>query len=86
MNDYIVSTMLLVVAFIYLLPLVGVLSSQQLIKLYGLSFTEPNLLVLMRHRAVLFGMLGVFLGYAAFVPKVQTIAFVAGLISVLSFL
>ncbi|MFO0216128.1 MAG: hypothetical protein ACK511_08930 [Burkholderiales bacterium] len=40
----------------------------------------------MRHRAVLFGLLGVFLLYAAFRPTFQPAAFVAGVVSVLSFL
>ena len=40
----------------------------------------------MRHRAVLFGILGVFLIYAAFRPAAQSAAFIAGFSSVLSFL
>jgi hypothetical protein len=40
----------------------------------------------MRHRAVLFGLLGAFLAVAAFRPPLQGIAFVAGFVSVLSFL
>jgi amino acid permease len=40
----------------------------------------------MRHRAVLFGLLGVFLVYAAFQPALQTLAFIAALVSVASFL
>lgn len=40
----------------------------------------------MRHRAVLFGLLGVFLILAAFRPAFQLSAFALGLVSVLSFL
>jgi hypothetical protein len=40
----------------------------------------------MRHRAVLFGMLGAFLIYAAFRPGVQLAALIAGAVSVISFL
>jgi hypothetical protein len=43
-------------------------------------------LILMRHRAVLFGLLGLFLAWAAFKPSLQPLAFVAGLVSVVSFL
>jgi hypothetical protein len=81
-----VSAMLLIVAVIHLLPLVGVLGADRLARLYGLSLSDPNLVLLMRHRAVLFGLLGAFLVYAAFSPNVQTLAFVAGLVSVVSFL
>jgi hypothetical protein len=83
---YLVSGTLVVVAIIHLLPLYGVLSSAQLTSLYGLEFDEPNLEILMRHRAVLFGLLGGLLLFAAFRPALQLIAFVAGFVSVLSFL
>ncbi|MDE2421001.1 MAG: phosphopantetheine adenylyltransferase [Gammaproteobacteria bacterium] len=82
----IISVLLVVVAIIHLLPLSGVLSAKRLTALYGLSFDEPNLEILMRHRAVLFGLLGVFLIYAAFKVELQPIAFVAGFVSVISFI
>lgn len=81
-----VSAMLVVVAVIHLLPLSGVLGGERLSALYGLSFNEPSLSILMRHRAVLFGLLGLFLFFAAFQPAWQTVAFIAGLVSVVSFL
>lgn len=77
---------LIVVAVIHLLPLFGVLGASRLATLYGIDCSEPNLQILMRHRAVLFGLLGVFLLYAAFVPHLQTLALIAGWVSVLSFL
>ena len=40
----------------------------------------------MRHRAVLFGLLGLFLLFAAFKPAYQPLAFIAGFVSVLSFI
>ena len=83
---YLVSAMLIVVGVIHLLPLGGVLGSGKLTSLYGLDFNEQNLEILMRHRAVLFGLLGAFMVFAAFKPAYQTIAFVGGFISVLSFL
>ena len=83
---YLVPAMLILVGLIHLLPLSGVLGSERLASLYGVSFSEPNLAILMRHRAVLFGLLGVLLILAAFRPMFRTIAFIAGLISVVSFL
>ena len=83
---YLVSAMLVVVAIIHLLPLSGVLGGERLVALYGLSFNDPNLAILMRHRAALFGLLGLFLLFAAFRPQFQAIAFIAGFVSVVSFL
>ena len=82
----VVTTALLVAAVIHLLPLVGVLGAARLEALYGLPVTDPNLAILMRHRAVLFGLLGVFLAAAAFRRALQGAAFVAGFVSVVSFL
>lgn len=78
--------MLVIVAIIHLLPLQGVLGPERLATLYGLRFDEPNLAILMRHRAVLFGLLGAFLLFAAFRPACQPPAFVAGFLSIVSFL
>jgi hypothetical protein len=83
---YLVSAMLVVVAIIHLLPLSGVIGSERLAALYGLSMDEPNLAILMRHRAVLFGLLGAFFLFAAFTASLQTAAFIAGFVSVVSFL
>jgi len=83
---YLVSAMLVVVGIIHLLPLPGLLGKERLAALYGIDFDEPNLAILMRHRAALFGLLGLFLLVAAFRPEWQGIAFVAGFTSVLSFL
>lgn len=86
---HLVTACLLIAGLIHLLPLPGVLGADRLAALYGLSgrpFDDPNLVILMRHRAVLFGLLGAFLVFAAFRPALQGIAFVAGFVSVLSFL
>jgi hypothetical protein len=76
---------LVVVGVIHLLPLSGVLGAAQLQSLYGLAFGDPNAVILMRHRAVLFGLVGLFLVYAAFRRTFQPAAFAGGLVSVVSF-
>jgi hypothetical protein len=81
-----ISILLAAVAVIHLLPLSGVLGPERLAVLYGLPFDEPSLQIMMRHRAVLFGMLGVFLLGAAFKPEWQPVAFAAGFVSTVSFL
>ena len=76
----------LVVGVIHLLPLVGVLGGERLAQLYGVDASEPNLALLLRHRAVLFGLLGALCVAAAFRPALRGLALVAGWISVASFL
>jgi hypothetical protein len=83
---YLVSASLVLAGIIHLLPLSGAMGAERLAALYGLDFNEPNLALLMRHRAVLFGLLGAFLVFAAFRPSLQPIAFIAAFVSVLSFL
>lgn len=82
---HVVSAALIVAGVIHLLPLSGALGAERLASLYGLTFDDPNLVILMRHRAVLFGLVGAFLVSAAFVPGLQPAAFVGGFVSVLSF-
>ena len=81
---HLVSAMRVIVAIIHLLPLSGVIGSERLASLYGISFDEPNIAILMRHRAVLFGLLGLFMLFAAFAPRFQVAALVIGLVSVVS--
>jgi len=83
---HLISATLIIVGIIHLLPFSGVLGAERLSLLYGTNFTDPNLIILMRHRAVLFGLLGLFLVFAAFKPTYQPLAFGAGFISVISFL
>lgn len=83
---YLVSAMLVLAGLIHLLPVSGVLGPERLAALYGLSFNEANLEILMRHRAVLFGLIGVFSLYAAVKPAFQPAAIAGSMVSVGSFL
>ena len=83
---YVVAAMLVIVGVIHLLPLSGVLGAERLTALYGVSLSDPNLVILMRHRAVLFGILGLFFIFAAVRRSMQPAAFIASFVSVLSFL
>jgi hypothetical protein len=83
---HVVTAMLVIVAIIHLLPLPGVLGTHRLESLYGIPITDHNLEILLRHRSVLFGLLGSFILVAAFHPPLQATAFVLGSISVASFL
>lgn len=83
---YVTAVLFLIPAVIHLTPLSGVLGADALARLYGLDFSEPNLQILMRHRAVLFGLLGALLLTAVFRASYRTLALWAGFASVLSFL
>jgi len=83
---HVVPAILLVVALIHLLPLAGVLGAAKLASLYGFPVQDPNLEILLRHRAVLFGLLAAFLAYAAFHRPLHGLALVAAGVSVVSFL
>jgi hypothetical protein len=83
---YVVPAVLLVVAAIHALPVIGILGASQLSRLYGLPVNDANLELVLRHRALLFGLLAAFLSYAAFKPELHRLALVAGVASVSSFL
>jgi hypothetical protein len=81
-----VSAVLLGVGVVHLLPLSGVLGGARLTALYGTTVDDPNLALLLRHRAVLFGLLGAFIMAAVWIPAWRGAALAAGAISMLSFL
>ena len=84
MNKW-VTVIYVLVGFVNLAPVSGVLSAGRLEALYGVPLSDPNLMILLRHRAVLFGIVGVLLVTSAFRPHLRTIAFPAALVSMLSF-
>ncbi len=67
-------------------PVIGVLSADTLRNLYGVIILDNDLLILMRHRAILFGILGIFMVISAFRPYLQPFAIVVGLISMMAFI
>ena len=85
MPDIVITILLLIVSIIHLVPITGVLGAAKLESLYGIPIESNELSILMRHRAVLFGILGVFFAYAAFTPAQQPLAFLAAFASLASF-
>ena len=75
----------LAASLINLLPISGVLSADRLQTLYGVAFEDPNSVILMRHRALLLGLVGALLVAAAFHPPLRPAAVALGLASMLSF-
>lgn len=84
--EKIIAGTLILVGLINLYPAVGVVSAGTLSGLYGIDIQSSDLLILLRHRAVLFGLLGAFIIYSAFKPALQWWAIVIGLASMLSFI
>lgn len=81
------TTALLVVAgIINIVPIVGVLSAEHLVRLYDVPLDNNDLIILLRHRAVLFGLLGGFILYSVFRKSLQFLACIAGLVSMLAFI
>jgi len=85
MYERTITGLMLVVALIHLLPISGFFGVERLTSLYDVEISGANMEILMRHRAILFGILGGFLAYAAFRPAMQPIAFLAAFISLSSF-
>ncbi len=85
MYERAITGLMLVVAVVHLLPISGFFGVERLASLYEIEITDGNLEILMRHRAILFGILGGFLAYAAFTPVLQPVAFLAAFVSVASF-
>jgi len=80
-----VSALFVAIGLLNLFPIIGVISADQLASLYGITIDSASLETLMRHRAVLLGLIGGLLLFAAFHRPLQVIAAVVGLISMASF-
>lgn len=80
-RDVLIDVLLGISALIHLAPVVGVLSTGHLEKLYGIPVGGPDLAVLLRHRAVLFGVLGGLLVWGIFEHGDRAVAVVAVLVS-----
>ena len=81
-----VAALLIAVAAIHFLPVAGVLGAERLEALYGVAIGDPALELLMRHRAVLFGLVGALLVAGALHRPLRGAAIAGGFASVVSFL
>ena len=85
MTSKTITALFLIVGIINFIPITGMFSAEQISKLYGVNTSDSNLLILLKHRALLFGIIGAFIIYAAFTPSMHTLAFIFGFISMLGF-
>lgn len=81
-----ITVCLVIVGLINILPVVGMLGAQRLEGAYDVVLSSNDLIILMRHRALLFGILGGFMLYAAFVPAYQNVAMVMTAVSMIGFI
>ena len=84
-NSVIVSIILIGLGFIHIAPSIGLFGVKFLTDLYGINASEANLQILMRHRAVLFGILGGFILHSVWQPEWRMIALFMALIGTASF-
>jgi hypothetical protein len=80
-----ISLTLVISGLINFLPIVGIFGSEKLDSLYGITIKDADLLILMRHRAILFGLIGTFMLASTWVKDWQIPAMSIGLVSMLSF-
>ena len=82
-----VITMLFIIAgLVNFAPITGMLSADMLASAYGITAPDGDLLILLRHRALLFGIVGGLLLVAAFRRHLQPAAIVAGMVSMIGFI
>jgi len=80
-----ISLCLIIVGLINFVPVVGVLSANQLQGAYNVTLSSNDVIILLRHRALLFGILGGFILFSAFVPFYQSAAMIMAGISMVGF-
>ncbi len=77
---------LFVAGVINLLPSFLVFFPEKMAKSYGIEISNPNHELLLRHRAILFGIIGGLMIYSALVKKHYELSTIAGLVSMTSFI
>lgn len=78
--------LLAVVGLIHLAPGLIAFTPRRAATAYGTPITDPDLELLLRHRAILLGTIGLGLLVAAFVPAARPATLTAGILSTASFL
>jgi hypothetical protein len=73
-------------AAINLVPSLVAFAPAKISKLYGVDVTDPALITLLHHRAVMLGIVGGVLAAAIFIPSIRWVALCAGTVSMMSFI
>jgi hypothetical protein len=77
---------LFIVGVINFLPVIGVISAERIAQAYAIELSGNDLIILMRHRALLFGVVGGFILYSVFVPAFQAAAMVMAAVAMIGYL
>ena len=83
--NYLIASLFVIPGLINFAPIIGALSNEHLSKLYLVTDISPDIALLLRHRAFLFGIVGASIFYSAFQTNLRSYATIAGLISMVSF-
>ena len=83
--SWLITLCLVVVGLVNFAPVLGIISASKMEKAYSIRLASNDLEILMRHRALLFGVLGGFILYAAFSPVYQVAAMVMAGVSMIGF-
>ena len=78
--------LLFLVGVINFVPIIGLLSLDKINQTYGLSVVDNNLAILLRHRALIFGLIGGLILYSVFNTQYQGVAIVIAAISMVGYL
>ncbi|MDQ3130957.1 MAG: hypothetical protein M3Q99_09370 [Acidobacteriota bacterium] len=81
MLDKIASVILIIIGVVNLFPIIVFFDSSKTAKLYGVPIDGESLIILMRHRGILLGLIGLALIFAAFKTEFRIVAITAALIS-----
>lgn len=85
MANKILTLSLLIVGIINFLPIVGIFGIKSLESAYQIKLSSSDLLILMQHRAVLFGLLGGFIIFSCFNAHYQAAAMLMAAISMIAY-
>ena len=85
MTSLFVAACYVVAGVVNLLPVIGVFSNTQLTSLYGVEVASDDLSLLLRHRAVLFLIVGLLLLTSVAFQSLRLVSGIAGLVSMMSF-
>ena len=84
-SNYFIAISYFLAGVVNTIPAIGVISSARLTSLYGIDVVSDDMSLLLRHRAVLFLIVGLLLLTSVFIDSLRLVSGLAGLLSMVSF-